>query len=719
MYSLESNASLNFLKEKYPFVHSSNLESKEINIMMIDDLMQLGSFEIILESRKLFLMNMYNTIRSLSPSSPIVFILTCDVIKDLFLPSDLFPKIIELPILTNYDRQRTFESLLEPLSVEDKSNLCQFLAQNTHEYTLENMVDLLRHTVLTKFHPSSVSSPKTLHSTDFEKPLQWLQPSLSILKAYTRSIPFVALNELGGFEDLFNRLKHICMLPTMNPSTVSKLGIQWPSGILLYGASGCGKTYMVRALASMTSLNVVHVKGLDSCKTYFPHLYAQYAKDDPIDVESMFQEDLLKTDVSIHNTTTSTTASSSSSSSSSSLLMNLLPPSSPTTTTTPSHLSKGMDPPPPPPPPSSSLKKLTLKLSTRKKKGGGGGGGTTTTTTTQQQDPSILSHLIEPPHFKKSIPSSTSSSSPPPPKPPSSLLFPTTPTTTKLTKKPMGPIDLDKQCGVLGGTQHTPCQRAITCKNHSVGAKRMVKGRSQSYDILVQLFQRQKEKASSLLHPSSHSPHHPLTSTTQASDSKAMDIEPLPTLDPEVEGQVVLESIKKFLPTPMVTRYQLKKDRDRPWFNLFHTLKQALWPPPPPSSSTNTTPHPPFPSPSYPYPPPPSTTTPTSMILRMHSVSPSQSPTPSPSQFQSKSQSPFPSTTLPSSSSSSSSSSSLIHKSPLPSTTQSISSTRPRPRLHAHPPSSTQHEPSQLMFHVSLESLPSSTSTSSLSSGYL
>ncbi|KAJ1499519.1 hypothetical protein HMI55_004351 [Coelomomyces lativittatus] len=111
-------------------------------------------------------------------------------------------------------------------------------------------------------------------------------------------------------------------------------------------------------------------------------------------------------------------------------------------------------------------------------------------------DPSILSHLIEPPHFKKSIPSSTSSSSPPPPKPPSSLLFPTTPTTTKLTKKPMGPIDLDKQCGVLGGTQHTPCQRAITCKNHSVGAKRMVKGRSQSYDILVQLFQRQKEKGS-------------------------------------------------------------------------------------------------------------------------------------------------------------------------------------------------------------------------------
>ncbi|KAJ1502624.1 hypothetical protein HMI56_002596 [Coelomomyces lativittatus] len=238
MYSLESNVSLNFLKEKYPFVHSSNLESKEINIMMIDDLMQLGSFETILESRKLFLMNMYNTIRSLSPSSPIVFILTCDVIKDLFLPSDLFPKIIELPILTNYDRQRTFESLLEPLSVEDKSNLCQFLAQNTHGYTLKNMVDLLRHTVLTKFHPSSVSSPKTLHSTDFEKPLQWLQPSLSIPKAYTRSIPFVALNELGGFEDLFNRLKYICMLPTMNPSAVSKLGIQWPSGILLYGASG-------------------------------------------------------------------------------------------------------------------------------------------------------------------------------------------------------------------------------------------------------------------------------------------------------------------------------------------------------------------------------------------------------------------------------------------------------------------------------------------------
>ncbi|TPX72190.1 hypothetical protein SpCBS45565_g00445 [Spizellomyces sp. 'palustris'] len=56
---------------------------------------------------------------------------------------------------------------------------------------------------------------------------------------------------------------------------------------------------------------------------------------------------------------------------------------------------------------------------------------------------------------------------------------------SKATRTVKGPIDLDKQCGVRLDSGAL-CTRSITCKIHSVGAKRAVQGRSQQYDILFQ-----------------------------------------------------------------------------------------------------------------------------------------------------------------------------------------------------------------------------------------
>ncbi|WFD45169.1 SAGA complex subunit Sgf73 [Malassezia psittaci] len=56
-------------------------------------------------------------------------------------------------------------------------------------------------------------------------------------------------------------------------------------------------------------------------------------------------------------------------------------------------------------------------------------------------------------------------------------------------KKNRGPINLDRQCGVINN-KGLPCSRSLTCKSHSMGAKRNVAGRSQPYDTL--LFEWQK-----------------------------------------------------------------------------------------------------------------------------------------------------------------------------------------------------------------------------------
>lgn len=58
--------------------------------------------------------------------------------------------------------------------------------------------------------------------------------------------------------------------------------------------------------------------------------------------------------------------------------------------------------------------------------------------------------------------------------------------------KPKGPVDVEKQCGVPlpNGGQ---CARSLTCKSHSMGAKRSVPGRTLPYDMLLQAYQKKNQ----------------------------------------------------------------------------------------------------------------------------------------------------------------------------------------------------------------------------------
>ncbi|KAK4218118.1 SCA7, zinc-binding domain-containing protein [Rhypophila decipiens] len=60
------------------------------------------------------------------------------------------------------------------------------------------------------------------------------------------------------------------------------------------------------------------------------------------------------------------------------------------------------------------------------------------------------------------------------------------------TVKPKGPVDVERQCGVpLPNGQ--PCARSLTCKSHSMGAKRAVPGRSLPYDMLLAAYQKKNQ----------------------------------------------------------------------------------------------------------------------------------------------------------------------------------------------------------------------------------
>ncbi|KAK9768067.1 SAGA complex subunit Sgf73 [Basidiobolus ranarum] len=121
-------------------------------------------------------------------------------------------------------------------------------------------------------------------------------------------------------------------------------------------------------------------------------------------------------------------------------------------------------------------------------------------------------------------------------------------------KRVKGPLDLDRQCGVIAGPNNTPCTRSLTCKNHSMASKRAVVGRTQPYDILLQAYQ-----AKNLLNkPMKNNPSANVEVQNGVDGSGTGDglgtIAEDRVLDSDEEVNIVLEALTHSHPQPLATR---------------------------------------------------------------------------------------------------------------------------------------------------------------------
>ncbi|KAK3263412.1 hypothetical protein CYMTET_27778, partial [Cymbomonas tetramitiformis] len=74
-------------------------------------------------------------------------------------------------------------------------------------------------------------------------------------------IPNVAWADIGGLEDVKQRLREAVEWPTTHAEALHRVGAKPPRGVLLYGPPGCSKTMLARAVASESKLNFLSVKG--------------------------------------------------------------------------------------------------------------------------------------------------------------------------------------------------------------------------------------------------------------------------------------------------------------------------------------------------------------------------------------------------------------------------------------------------------------------------
>ena len=73
----------------------------------------------------------------------------------------------------------------------------------------------------------------------------------------------ITLDDVGDMADVKEVLTEAVLWPLTYPDTFARLGIEPPRGVLLYGPPGCGKTYLVKAIAGTGKANVLSVKGAE------------------------------------------------------------------------------------------------------------------------------------------------------------------------------------------------------------------------------------------------------------------------------------------------------------------------------------------------------------------------------------------------------------------------------------------------------------------------
>ena len=98
-----------------------------------------------------------------------------------------------------------------------------------------------------------------VQNSDFAEALKIVQPSAK--REGFATIPDVAWSDIGALATVRDELHMAIVQPIRHPELFSVVGIDAPSGVLLWGPPGCGKTLLAKAVANESRANFISVKG--------------------------------------------------------------------------------------------------------------------------------------------------------------------------------------------------------------------------------------------------------------------------------------------------------------------------------------------------------------------------------------------------------------------------------------------------------------------------
>ena len=167
---------------------------------------------------------------------------------------------LSLPLPDRAMRKSFLEALLRPVPLNDDVNLDE-IAGKTPGFVAADLASLRREaTVRAALRQKTTDKPEVAQSDllgalDVVRPTAMAESSLEVAR--------VTLEDVGDMAETKKALEEAVIWPLQYPDTYQRLGISPPRGVLLYGPPGCGKTFLVKAIAGSGQTNVMSVKGAE------------------------------------------------------------------------------------------------------------------------------------------------------------------------------------------------------------------------------------------------------------------------------------------------------------------------------------------------------------------------------------------------------------------------------------------------------------------------
>lgn len=157
------------------------------------------------------------------------------------------------------------------------------VASKTHAYVGADLAALCREAAIGAVKRGVATGSESLVKIEKQDIIQGLKGvKQSAMREIFLETPSVKWSDIGGQTEIKQKLKEAVEWPLTHPETFSRLGIEPPKGILLYGPPGCSKTLLAKAVATEASLNFIAVKG--------PELFNKYVGESERAVREVFRK---------------------------------------------------------------------------------------------------------------------------------------------------------------------------------------------------------------------------------------------------------------------------------------------------------------------------------------------------------------------------------------------------------------------------------------------
>lgn len=262
--------------EKSVDAEITSLSTRVPSLLILDDFDFLSVFNEE-EQRQLAVERVFEMLRRVLFATTVPVLVIAKHLKSLHKSivnpggRRIFSLTKTIPPLTQIDRQHLLNGFLGP--DYDSTNA----AKVTENLSLTDM----RHLAMRTRIEAKIRDPTSpILRCDFDKALSYSRPDLSAASKAKHEVK-VTLDDVGGLAAAKRTLQEVLIWPFKYPEVFESYGISLGKGVLLHGASGCGKTLLANAIATHSKFNSIFVKG--------PELFSKYIGSSEENVRRVFE----------------------------------------------------------------------------------------------------------------------------------------------------------------------------------------------------------------------------------------------------------------------------------------------------------------------------------------------------------------------------------------------------------------------------------------------